>query len=88
MTCVYDDPTADVALWLDTVDSAQWLESDARQHDLRQGSTGALGGRSLHGTGVVRLEDGTMAATVSEAEPLPSLPGGHAVPQGVPWRSS
>ena len=62
---------ADVAIWLDADESAQWLEGNERQSALRQRIIAELVRRSLHGSVVVRLEDGTMAATLSEAEPLP-----------------
>jgi hypothetical protein len=71
MQLIYEDPSADVAIGLDAEESAQWLAGDASQSALRQRIMAALDSRSLRCTVVVRLEDGTMAATVSEAEPLP-----------------
>jgi hypothetical protein len=71
MEFLYDDPTGDVGIGLDATESAQWLEGDERQSALRQRIMAELVKRSLHGTIVVRLEDGTIAATASDAEPSP-----------------
>jgi|RhiMethySRZTD1v2_1073278.scaffolds.fasta_scaffold5061366_2 hypothetical protein len=67
----YNDPSADVAIWLDAAESADWLAGEELQGALRQRIMAALVQRDLHGTVMVRLEDGTMAATVSDAESSP-----------------
>jgi hypothetical protein len=71
MEFLFDDPTGDVGIGLDAAESAQWLEGDERQSAVRQRIMAELVRRSLHGTVVVRLDDGTIAAIASDTEASP-----------------